>query len=184
MWYSRLKVLCESLIPTSLNQERAYCRLPGAVRNTASSYAAIHMVTGSRPVFVIAWEWHIDLALLCGCSGALEYPTTNSCRPINKSLILILIVKWMETVAYSSTMASLTLERDLPIVLWAEHQPNSMDLNELPVARNLRVMAIFRPGSCVVASGWLHACCLVLCKHEGSSIYPEYFEQPTATRPG
>ena len=26
------------------------------------------------------------LALLSGCSGALEYPTTNSCGPINKSL--------------------------------------------------------------------------------------------------
>ena len=46
----------------------------------------MRMVAGSRPVLVIAWEWHIGLALLCGCSGALEYPTTNSCRPINKSL--------------------------------------------------------------------------------------------------
>ena len=42
--------------------------------------------TYDSPVFVIAWEWHIGLALLCGCSGALEYPTTNSCGPINKSL--------------------------------------------------------------------------------------------------
>ena len=49
----------------------------GAVRSTASSYAAIRMVAGSRPVLIIAWEWHIGLALLCGCSGALEYPTTN-----------------------------------------------------------------------------------------------------------
>ena len=32
------------------------------------------------------------VALLYGCSGALEYPTTNSCRPINKSLSLILIL--------------------------------------------------------------------------------------------
>ena len=60
----------------------------GAVRSAASSYAAVRMVAGSRPVLVIAWEWHIGLALLCGCSGALEYPTTNSCGPINKSLIL------------------------------------------------------------------------------------------------
>ena len=45
------------------------------------------MVTGSRPVLVIAWGWHIGLALLCGCSGALEYPTTNSCGPINKSFL-------------------------------------------------------------------------------------------------
>ena len=51
-------------------------------------YAAVRMVAGSRPVLVIAWEWHIGLALLCGCSGALEYPTTNSCGPINKILIL------------------------------------------------------------------------------------------------
>ena len=36
------------------------------------------------------WEWHIGLVLLCGCSGALEYPTTNSCGPINKSLFLSL----------------------------------------------------------------------------------------------
>ena len=60
------------------------------MRSAASSYAAMHMVAGSRPVFVIAWEWHIGLALLCGCSGALEYPTTNSWRPINKSLSLSL----------------------------------------------------------------------------------------------
>ena len=59
----------------------------GAVR---SSYAAMRMVASSRPVLVIAWEWHIGLALLCGCSGALEYPTTNSSGPINKSLSLSL----------------------------------------------------------------------------------------------
>ena len=58
----------------------------GAVRSAASSYAAMRTVAGSRPVLVIVWEWHIGLALLCGCSGALEYPTTNSCGPINKSL--------------------------------------------------------------------------------------------------
>ena len=63
----------------------------GAVRSTASSYAAMLVVAGSRPVLVIAWEWHIGLALLCGCSGALEYPTTNSCWPINKSLSLSLL---------------------------------------------------------------------------------------------
>ena len=50
----------------------------------------MRMVAGSRPDLVIAWEWHIGLALLCGCSGALEYPTTNSCGPINKSLSLSL----------------------------------------------------------------------------------------------
>ena len=49
------------------------------------------MVAGSRPDLVIAWEWHIALALLCGCSGALEYPTTNSCGPINKSLSLYMV---------------------------------------------------------------------------------------------
>ena len=49
------------------------------------------MVAGSRPV-LIAWAWHLGLALSCSCSGALEYPTTNSCGPINKILILILIV--------------------------------------------------------------------------------------------
>ena len=48
----------------------------------------MRFVAGSRPVLVIASEWHIGLALLCGCSEALEYPTTNSCGPINKSLIL------------------------------------------------------------------------------------------------
>ena len=62
----------------------------GAVRSVVSSYAAVRMVAGLRPVLVIAWEWHIGLALLCGCSGALEYPTTNSCGPINKSLSLSL----------------------------------------------------------------------------------------------
>ena len=62
----------------------------GAVRSAASSYAAMRTVAGSRPVLVIVWEWHIGLALLCGCSGALEYPTTNSCGPINKSLSLSL----------------------------------------------------------------------------------------------
>ena len=49
------------------------------------------MVVGSRPALVIAWEWHIGLALLCGWSGALEYPTTNTCGPINKSLSLSLV---------------------------------------------------------------------------------------------
>ena len=72
----------------------------GVMHSTASSYAAMHMVAGSRPVFVIAWEWHIGLALLCGCSGALEYPTTNSYRPINKSLSLSL---------------SLTITHNLPL---------------------------------------------------------------------
>ena len=62
----------------------------GAVRSAASSHAAMRMVAASRPVLVIAWEWHIGLALLCGCSGALEYPTTNSCGSINKSLSLSL----------------------------------------------------------------------------------------------
>ena len=45
----------------------------------------MRMVAGSRPVLVIVWEWHIGLVLLCGCLGALEYPTTNSCGPINES---------------------------------------------------------------------------------------------------
>ena len=62
----------------------------GAVRSAASSYAAMRMVAGSRSVLVIVWEWHIGLALLCGCLGALEYPTTNSFGPINKSLSLSL----------------------------------------------------------------------------------------------
>ena len=62
----------------------------GAVPSAASSYAAMRMVAGSLPVLVIVWEWHIDLALLCGCSEVLEYPTTNSCGPINKSLSLSL----------------------------------------------------------------------------------------------
>ena len=57
----------------------------GAVRSAASSYAAMRAVGGLRSVLV-AWEWHIGLVLLCGCSGALEYPTTNSCGPINESL--------------------------------------------------------------------------------------------------
>ena len=60
----------------------------GAVRSAASSYAAMRMVAGSRPVLVIAKEWHIGLALLCSCSRALEYPTTNSFGPINESLSL------------------------------------------------------------------------------------------------
>ena len=64
----------------------------GAGRSAASSYAAMRTVAGSRPVLVIVWEWHIGLALLCGCSGALEYPTTNSCGPINKSFLYIYII--------------------------------------------------------------------------------------------
>ena len=64
----------------------------GAVRSAASSYAAMRMVAGSRPDLVITWEWHTGLALLCGCLGALEYPTTNSCGPINKSLSLSLCI--------------------------------------------------------------------------------------------
>ena len=30
---------------------------------------------------------YIGLALLCGCSGVLEYPTTNSCGPIYESYL-------------------------------------------------------------------------------------------------
>ena len=33
---------------------------------------------------------YIGLALLCSCSGALEYPTTNSCGPINESILSFL----------------------------------------------------------------------------------------------
>ena len=58
----------------------------GAVHSAASSYAAMCMVAGSRPILVIPWEWHIGLALLCGYLGALENPTTNSWA--NKSLPL------------------------------------------------------------------------------------------------
>ena len=62
------------------------------VRSAASSYAAMRMVAGSRPGLVIAWKWHVRLALLCGCSGALEY-ATNSCGSINKSLSLSIGLK-------------------------------------------------------------------------------------------
>ena len=62
----------------------------GAVHSAASSNAAMRMVAGSCPVLVTAWEWHIGLVLLYGCSGALQYPTANSCEPINKSLSLSL----------------------------------------------------------------------------------------------
>ena len=58
--------------------------------SAASCYAAMRMVAGSHPALLIAWEWHIGLALLCGCLGTLEYPITNSCWPLNKSLSLSL----------------------------------------------------------------------------------------------
>ena len=52
----------------------------------------MRMVAGSRPLLIIAWEWHdICLALLCGYSGALEYPTTNSYGPISGSFLLLLM---------------------------------------------------------------------------------------------
>ena len=66
----------------------------GAVRSVAISYAVMHMVAGSRPILVIAWEWYIGLALLCDYSGALEYPTTNSCGPINKSYATYCVFVW------------------------------------------------------------------------------------------
>ena len=81
-WFSALRTLVSLMLDHVVSR--------GVKRSAASSYAAMHMVAGSRPVFVIAWEWHIGLALVCGCSGALEYPTTNSWRPINKSLSLSL----------------------------------------------------------------------------------------------
>ena len=40
-------------------------------------YAAMCLVTGSLPVLVIVWGWLIGLVLLCGRSGALEYPTKS-----------------------------------------------------------------------------------------------------------
>ena len=57
--------------------------------STASSYASNAYDGWFAPILVIVWEWHIGLALLCGCSGALEYPTTNSCGPINESLSFV-----------------------------------------------------------------------------------------------
>ena len=50
-------------------------------------YAAMHMVAHSRPLLIVVWEWHIGLSLLSGCSGALEYPTTNYWGPINESFL-------------------------------------------------------------------------------------------------
>ena len=49
--------------------------------------------------------------------------------------------------AYSATMASHTSGTNMPIVLCAARQLNSIDWKESPVARNRSVMAIFRPGS-------------------------------------
>ena len=82
--------LCCLMTPGLSKDIRCHVVSRGVMRSAASSYAAMHMVAGSCPVFAIAWAWHIGLALLCGCSGALEYPTTNSCGPINKSLSLSL----------------------------------------------------------------------------------------------
>ena len=81
---------CQEITHASRRAWQCKC---GAVRSAASSYAAMRMVAGSRPDLVIAWEWHIGLALLCGCSGALKYPTTNSFGPINKSLSLSLSLR-------------------------------------------------------------------------------------------
>ena len=87
------------------------------MRSAASSYAAMHMVAGSRPVFVIAWEWHIGLALLCGCSGALEYPTTNFYRPINKSLslslsLILILMVWIAPIFTIAIMKSCSICSD------------------------------------------------------------------------
>ena len=49
--------------------------------------------------------------------------------------------------AYSSTMASHTSGMNMPIVLCAARQLNSIDWKESSVARNCSVIAIFRPGS-------------------------------------
>ena len=90
-WTACSPSLILSLWLNSISFRRAYFSFiyRGAVHSVVGSYAAIRMVAGSRPVLSIAWEWHIGLALLCGCSGALEYPTTNSCESVNKSLSLL-----------------------------------------------------------------------------------------------
>ena len=80
------------------------------------------MVAGSCPVFVIVWECHIGLALLCGCSGALDYPTTNSCGSINKSLSLSLSL-WLSYLSHwqvnSHLLDNLTGSRG-GLIWWSE----------------------------------------------------------------
>ena len=87
LWYC-IHVCNKCLKPITYATTVFFVVSRGAVRSAASSYAAMRTVAGSRSVLVIAWEWHLGLVLLCGRSGALEYPTTNSCGPINESFIL------------------------------------------------------------------------------------------------
>ena len=116
----RLFPNCKCLsIFANLNNELKLTWIPsivvsrGAVRSAVSSYAAVRIVAGSRPVLVIAWEWHIGLVLLRGCSGALEYTTTNSCGSINKSLSLPLSLSlfWCSTFWFSSLDVIAQLEK-------------------------------------------------------------------------
>ena len=63
------------------------CRLPW--RSAASSYAAMRMVAGSRPVLVIAWEWHA-LRLL----GSLRISHNKFLWANKWILIFVLILIW------------------------------------------------------------------------------------------
>ena len=50
----------------------------GIMRSVASSYMQQWVWSlAHAPCSVIAWDWHIGLALLCSCSGSLEYPTKS-----------------------------------------------------------------------------------------------------------
>ena len=87
-----LSVMCQAYLPGTGD---TVILSRGAVRSAASSYAAMHMVAGSRPVLVIVWEWHIGLALLWGLGWLVVHLTFVECRLINgKNDFLCLPSAW------------------------------------------------------------------------------------------
>ena len=99
-WTLTYKAFGCSLLPSSVwhhLQHHPTVVSHGAVPSAVSSHAAMLMVAGSRPVLVIAWWWHIDLALLFRLLGSLRLSHNKFLRANKWILILILIQRCRHT---------------------------------------------------------------------------------------
>ena len=76
----------------------------GAVRSASSAYAAMRKVAGSRPVLVIAWEWHINVYVYSLISHRVQQ--TSQFTPLVLELSLVRShLLWGEFSAFSAAIA-------------------------------------------------------------------------------
>ena len=76
----------------------------------------------------VSMTYYIRQELLWGCSGALEYPTTNSCGPINESLSLSLYATNLEKCIY---MAMVHNWNTFSLVYFLQHNSTHTDFTHL-----------------------------------------------------